>query len=114
MLAESTEIERAADIIIVLDRPDQDDRETPRAGEADLCVVKNKFGPEAVITVAWQSHYTRFIDLSVNAYPIFTRKKKTANSEQEDEQNWDTIDSPDSFLSDDPVAEGFPKDADKL
>jgi archaellum biogenesis ATPase FlaH len=57
-------IERVADVVIILRRPDQDDRESPRAGEADLMVAKNRNGPTATATVAYQYHYCRFIDMA--------------------------------------------------
>lgn len=56
-------IERAADVVIILSRPDQDDLESPRAGEADLMVARNRNGPTATATVAYQYHYCRFIDM---------------------------------------------------
>jgi len=52
-----------ADVVIVLYRPDEEDRESPRAGEADLIVVKNRNGPTATVTVATQFHYCRFVDM---------------------------------------------------
>ena len=62
-LTHSDAIERVADVVILLDRPDQDDPEHPRAGEADLIVAKNRNGPTATVTVAYQGHYCRFIDM---------------------------------------------------
>ncbi len=56
-------IERVADVVIILDRPDQDDLLHPRIGEADLIVAKNRNGPTATITVAYQYHYCRFVDM---------------------------------------------------
>jgi hypothetical protein len=82
LLPESTVIERVADVVIILDRPDQDDHESPRAGEVDLCVVKNRYGPESTVLVGWQARYTRFIDMSANEYPIF-RPGKTGDSTSE-------------------------------
>jgi DnaB-like helicase C terminal domain len=75
LLPESEAIERVADVILIIDRPDQDDLETPRAGEADLRVVKNRYGPERTILTAFQGHYARFVDISANAYPIFPGQK---------------------------------------
>jgi replicative DNA helicase len=35
----------------------------PRAGEADLLVVRHRRGPIAAVTVAFQGHYARFVDM---------------------------------------------------
>ncbi|NTW41601.1 MAG: hypothetical protein HGA44_17270, partial [Cellulomonadaceae bacterium] len=35
----------------------------PRAGEADLIVAKHRNGPTDTITVAFQGHYSRFVDM---------------------------------------------------
>ena len=72
-LTHSDAIERVADVVIILDRPDQDDREHLRAGEADLIVAKNRNGPTATVTVAYQGHYCRFVDMVIGEYeyPVF-------------------------------------------
>jgi replicative DNA helicase len=57
-------IERAADLIILLDRPDLDDRDSPRAGELDLIAARHRNGPTGTITVAFQGHYNRVLDLA--------------------------------------------------
>ncbi|MFB6550159.1 replicative DNA helicase [Streptomyces sp. NPDC056405] len=57
-------LERLADVVILLHRPDAYERESLRAGEADLIVAKNRSGPSAKITVAFQGHYARFVDLN--------------------------------------------------
>lgn len=62
-LRESGAITFAADTIVLLHRPDYYDRED-RCGEADLIVAKHRQGPTAVITVAFQAHYGRFVDMS--------------------------------------------------
>jgi replicative DNA helicase len=36
----------------------------PRAGELDLIVAKNRQGPTATVTVAFQGHYARAKDLA--------------------------------------------------
>jgi archaellum biogenesis ATPase FlaH len=77
-LRDSDAIERVADVVIMLDRPDQDDRESVRAGEADLIVVKNRNGPQATVTVGYQYHYCRFISMAPDYdYPLF-RAEQTA------------------------------------
>uniref|UniRef100_UPI003F496974 replicative DNA helicase n=1 Tax=Saccharothrix espanaensis TaxID=103731 RepID=UPI003F496974 len=63
-LRESGALEQDADIVILIHRPDQYDREDPRAGEADLIIAKHRAGPTATITVVNQLHYARFADLA--------------------------------------------------
>lgn len=53
-----------ADAVILLHREDAYDKLSPRAGEADLVVAKHRYGPTATITVAFQGHYARFVDLA--------------------------------------------------
>lgn len=63
-LRESGSLEQDADIVILLHREDAYERESPRAGEADLILAKNRNGPTATITVAFQGHYSRFVDMA--------------------------------------------------
>ncbi|GGM06997.1 hypothetical protein GCM10010099_23730 [Streptomyces cinereus] len=63
-LRESGSIEQDADIVILLHRPDVYEKESPRAGEADVIVGKHRGGPTATITVAAQLHYARFVDMA--------------------------------------------------
>ncbi|MGW3091607.1 replicative DNA helicase [Streptomyces sp. NPDC001108] len=62
-LRESGSIEQDADMVILLHREDAYDKESPRSGEADLIVAKHRNGPTATITVAFQGHYSRFVDM---------------------------------------------------
>lgn len=62
-LRESGSLEQDADMVILLHREDAYDRESPRAGEADLILAKNRNGPTGVVTVAFQGHYSRFVDM---------------------------------------------------
>ena len=57
-------IEQDADVVILLHREDAYERESPRAGEADLIVAKHRNGPTATVTVAFQGHYSRFVDMA--------------------------------------------------
>jgi replicative DNA helicase len=63
-LRESGAIEQDADLVILLHREDAYDRESPRAGEADLIVAKHRNGPTDTVTVAFQGHYSRFVDMA--------------------------------------------------
>jgi replicative DNA helicase len=57
-------IEQDSDMVILLHREDAYERESPRAGEADLIVAKHRNGPTATVTVAFQGHYSRFVDMA--------------------------------------------------
>ena len=63
-LRESGSIEQDSDIVILLHREDHYEAESPRAGEADLIVAKHRNGPTATVTVAFQGHYSRFVDMA--------------------------------------------------
>ena len=63
-LRESGSIEQDSDLVILLHREDAYERESPRAGEADLIVAKHRNGPTATVTVAFQGHYSRFVDMA--------------------------------------------------
>jgi replicative DNA helicase len=53
-----------ADVVILLQREDAYERESPRAGEADLIVAKHRNGPTTTVTVAFQGPYSRFVDMA--------------------------------------------------
>lgn len=63
-LRDSGEIESDADIVILLHREDAYERESPRSGEMDLIVAKHRSGPQDTITVAFQGHYARAVDMA--------------------------------------------------
>jgi replicative DNA helicase len=63
-LRESGSLEQDADVVILLHREDAYERESPRAGEADFIVAKHRNGPTATVTVAFQGHYSRFVDMA--------------------------------------------------
>lgn len=60
--------EQACDIGILIHREDMYERESPRAGEADLIVAKHRGGPRATVTVAFQGHFSRFVDMQGDDY----------------------------------------------
>jgi replicative DNA helicase len=62
-LRESGAIEQDADMVILLHREDAYEKESPRAGEADLIVAKNRNGPTQDVVVSSQLHYSRFVDM---------------------------------------------------
>nr|WP_245195182.1 replicative DNA helicase [Kocuria subflava] len=57
-------IEQDADMVILLHRDDVYDKESPRAGEADVIVAKHRNGPTKTIVVAFQGHYSRFANMA--------------------------------------------------
>lgn len=59
-LRESGSLEQDADMVILLHREAVADRESPRAGEADFILAKQRNGPTGTVTVAFQGHYSRF------------------------------------------------------
>ena len=63
-LVSHNSIEQDSDVVILLHREDAYERESPRAGEADLIVAKHRNGPTATVTVAFQGHYSRFVDMA--------------------------------------------------
>ena len=63
-LRESGSLEQDADIVVLLHRDDMYEKESARAGEADLIVAKHRNGPTDVVTVAFQGHYSRFVDMT--------------------------------------------------
>lgn len=63
-LRESGAVEQDADMVILLHRPDAYDKESPRAGEADLIFGKCRNAPTCTITVCFQGHYSRFTDMA--------------------------------------------------
>jgi replicative DNA helicase len=57
-------IEQDSDVVILLHREDAYEKESARAGEADMIVAKHRNGPTATVTVAFQGHYSRFVDMA--------------------------------------------------
>jgi replicative DNA helicase len=66
-LRESGSIEQDADMVILLHREDVYDKESPRAGEADILIAKHRNGPTKDIVVAFQGHYSRFANMAADA-----------------------------------------------
>ncbi|MFJ6355153.1 replicative DNA helicase [Streptomyces sp. NPDC092046] len=64
MMRESRAIKNDASVVLKVERPDMDEPESPRAGEVDVVIEKNRFGPRATITAAAQMHYSRIVDMA--------------------------------------------------
>ena len=62
-LRESGSLEQDADMVILLHREDMYDKET-RSGEADFIIAKHRNGPTDTVQVAFQGHYSRFVDMA--------------------------------------------------
>jgi len=62
-LRESGSLEQDADMVILLHREVTNDRDNPRAGEADLILAKQRNGPTGTVTVSFQGNYSRFQDM---------------------------------------------------
>ena len=52
-----------ADVVLDIDRPDVMDRTSFRPGEADLHLLRNRWGPSLSDAVVFQGHYSRFVEL---------------------------------------------------
>lgn len=63
-LRESGSIEAEADLVILLHREDAYDPETPRAGEIDFLIAKNRHGPTRTVTLAWLGKHSRIADMA--------------------------------------------------
>ncbi len=63
-LRESGSLEQDSDVVILLHREDLYERESTRPGEADLIVAKHRNGPTTDIVLAFQGHYSRFVDMA--------------------------------------------------
>lgn len=61
----SSSIEQDSNVVILVHRPDYYDPDSPRRGEADLVVAKNRNGSQGVVTVASQLHLSRFVDMAI-------------------------------------------------
>ena len=63
-IAVHNSIEQDADMVILLHRDEAYEKESARAGEADLIVAKHRNGPTDTIVVAFQGHYSRFTNMA--------------------------------------------------
>ena len=63
-LRESGSLEQDADMVMLLHREDAYEKESTRPGEADLIVAKHRNGPTKDLVLAFQGHYSRFVDMA--------------------------------------------------
>jgi replicative DNA helicase len=55
---------RVADVVLEVRQAGWPFGDDLRPGEADVLVLKNRWGPTRVATVAFQGHYSRFVDMT--------------------------------------------------
>lgn len=65
-IRDSGAVEQDADVVILLHREDAHEKESPRAGEMDLIVDLHRNGPTGTVTVAFQGHYARAVDMAAD------------------------------------------------
>ena len=65
-LRESGSLEQDADIVMLIYRPDSQESNQERLGEADVIVAKHRGGPTGTIVVGHQLHYSRFSNLAAS------------------------------------------------
>jgi replicative DNA helicase len=63
-LRESGSLEQDADIVMLVHREDMYEKESARAGEADIIVGKHRNGPIRDVVCLFQGHYSRFVDIT--------------------------------------------------
>ncbi|MCX8529352.1 MAG: replicative DNA helicase [Rhodoluna sp.] len=63
-LRESGALEQDADVVILLHREDMGVKDSPRAGEADIILAKQRSGPTDTVAVLFQGAYSRFMNMS--------------------------------------------------
>ena len=63
-LRESGSLEQDADIVMLLHRDDLNDPHSPRRGEADVIVAKNRNGQTGTSALAFQGQFSRFANLA--------------------------------------------------
>lgn len=51
--------------MVLLYRDDYYNRESPQAGELELIVAKNRQGPQCTVTIGFQGHYSRAVDMAL-------------------------------------------------
>ncbi|MEV3927044.1 replicative DNA helicase [Actinomadura coerulea] len=68
-MRESGAIEQDSDVVMLLHREDVTEKESPRSGEMDIIVAKNRNGPTTTVPVAFQGHYARAANLGTALTP---------------------------------------------
>jgi replicative DNA helicase len=63
-LRDSGALEDTADVIVFIYRDELCDPMSPRKGEADLIIAKQRQGPTDTVTVTFQGQYSRFAPIA--------------------------------------------------
>jgi replicative DNA helicase len=63
-LRESGAIENDSSVVILMYREELGNPGSARAGEIDFIIGKNRHGPRATVTAAFQGHYARIVDMA--------------------------------------------------
>lgn len=63
-LRESGSLEQDADVVLLLHRDDLADPDSPRQGEADVIVAKNRNGETGTASLVFQGRYSRFVNMA--------------------------------------------------
>jgi replicative DNA helicase len=63
-LRESGAIENDSSVVILMYREELGNPGSSRAGEIDFIIGKNRHGPRATVTAAFQGHYARIVDMA--------------------------------------------------
>lgn len=69
-LRESGSLEQDADMVMLIHRPDSQNKDHERAGEADIILAKHRGGPIGTVTVAHQLQYSKFSDIARDFNPM--------------------------------------------
>ncbi len=63
-LQEHPEMTDMFDLVLTIHRPDAQDPKSTRPGEADVHIAKHRYGPTHHVTLAFQGHFARFVDIA--------------------------------------------------
>jgi replicative DNA helicase len=62
-LRESGSLEQDADVVILIHREGMNEKDHPKAGEAELILAKQRNGPTGTVNVAFHGQYSRFANM---------------------------------------------------
>jgi replicative DNA helicase len=65
-LRESGAIEQDSDVVILLHREEMYEEESPRAGEADVVIAKQRSGPTGTVVLSWLGKFSRFDNRTIS------------------------------------------------